>query len=342
MENIKNKDIELMNVSEEDKFIKNFKSMYYLMNAKPDSTTKIFQKEVIIGLDNIWELNDLVMDKFKMHYVDSGFSISIVVSYSDRKSLEFNNWTEFKNHNWIESHDINSITLLWDFNLMLPGYKVPQRHKVMVKLSNGMRPEQILNIILSGNLEDLDETNVGKDFFPIVARVDFISSLLGDEFLNIVAKWVDGLKTANENRSKFILKLQKNKKKISYLVNYLIILLSVILEVIYLNVKIESCNIKTIGDMTTQQFTRIINIVFIMIITYFVLTKIFGVIANVLFEQLQTYGEHHMFYITKGDKNKQQRIMSKEKEQRNSILFKVLGSFVLNVICGLITGYLLK
>lgn len=342
MEDLTNKDIDLLDISNEEQFNKNFKAMYYCMNAKPDSTTRVFQKEVIVGIDDIFELNELITDKFKNHYKDSGFIINVTVSFSDRKSLAFSSWKEFKEHKWIESHSINSITLSWDFNLKLPGYALPQRHTIMVKISDGMRPEEMLSIIFSGNIEDLDETNINKDFCPIVARVDFINPLIGDELLNIVANWAKGLRRLESTKSRIILKLQKHKRKVAYGVNYIILLISILLGVLFLENVINSYKIKYIGQINKQQLSRIINIIAIILVICIVISKVFALLANSIFNQLKEYGETHIFDITKGDKNKQADIIQEDNNTRNSILIKLMTSFILDLVCGIISGYLLK
>ncbi|MEZ3506842.1 MAG: hypothetical protein K1W10_07870, partial [Lachnospiraceae bacterium] len=56
------------------------------------------------------------------------------------------------------------------------------------KISNGLRPEEMLNLIFSGKIEDFEE--IETNTFPVAARVDFIEPILGDELLNIVSEWI--------------------------------------------------------------------------------------------------------------------------------------------------------
>lgn len=44
-------DSKLLNISEEEEFRKSFQAYYYMMNAKPDSKTKLFTKDVCINLE---------------------------------------------------------------------------------------------------------------------------------------------------------------------------------------------------------------------------------------------------------------------------------------------------
>ncbi len=343
MEQIENKDSELLKVPDEDLFINNFKSMYYRMNAKPDSMTKIFSKEVIVGIDDIKELNSTIVSKLRNHYYkDAGFMINVIVNFKNRKSLSFSNWKEFDRHNWVESNSINSITITWDFNITLPNYNNPQRHTLTVKLSNGMRPEEMLNIIFSGNIEDLDEANMNKDFFPIVARVDFIDQVLGDELLNLVLNWCEGLRNSENQQNKLILFFQKHKRKISYMVNYIILFVIFVLGIALIDHNINTYNISLISEMSKAQLINFVNTLIIFTLVCIFANKFFGIVANNLFGQLQEYGDNHLFNITKGDKNRQEAIKHKNKSKSIGILVKVIGTFLLDILCSIVSGYLLK
>ncbi|MEW9936614.1 hypothetical protein AB2T96_21000 [Clostridium butyricum] len=341
MNGIKNKDIQVIEVTEEEKFIQNFKSMFYRMNAKPDSMTKIFTKEVIIGIEDIKQLNSIITNKLKNHYYkDAGFIISVTISFKNRTTISFSNWTDFEKHEWIESNAINSVTITWDFNITLPNYQNPQRHTLTVKLSNGMRPEEMLNIIFSGNIEDLDEANMNRDFFPVVARVDFIDPEVGEELLNKVLKWCEGLQLAEVSQNNFILKLQKHKRKVSYLVNYIIIFILFILGMIFFDYTINKFDIDTIAELGKKDLITLVNSMCIYLGGFVFLNNWFGKIANNLFGQLQDYGDNHLFNITKGDLKKQQNIIHKNKRKLMGIYSKLIFTIIMNIVCSLLASYL--
>lgn len=188
-----------LEVAQEEKNLALFRSMYYQMNAKPDSMSKVFSQKVIITREDIIDLNDRVNRKVRMHYQDDGYIATITVSLNNREVINFECWKEFLDYEWVEANCINSIILKWSFNVRMPQYEYPQNHVLMVKLSNGLRPEEMLNLIFSGKVEDFEE--IETNAFPIAARVDFIEPILGDELLNIVSEWIRGLR---ENKDKKI------------------------------------------------------------------------------------------------------------------------------------------
>lgn len=73
-------DNQLMKISDEEAFVKNFKAVYNAMTAKPDCKSRVFSRNVNINLKDIYALNDMIVEKFKSHYDDAGFSISMKAS----------------------------------------------------------------------------------------------------------------------------------------------------------------------------------------------------------------------------------------------------------------------
>lgn len=70
----------LLNVSETEKFITDYKAVYQAMTAKHDCKSRIFSRKVKVRLEDIIDLNDRVTDKLR-NYQDAGFSISATASF---------------------------------------------------------------------------------------------------------------------------------------------------------------------------------------------------------------------------------------------------------------------
>lgn len=329
------RDETMLKKTDEEIFYSDFKSMWYSMNTKQDSTTKIYNQKIKICLDDIYHLNDIVISKLKQYH-NQGLIVSVNVNYANRNSVQFGSWNEFEKCQFRDSNAIRSITITWNFSCMLPDLSLPQQHSLMVKLTNGITPEEMLNLIISGNVENVEE--IDKDFFPIVARVDFIDRLLGDELLNLVGNWVDGLTKVHQEKNKFILLLKKHKRKVAYSINYLITVLSVVFSVKILNKIINSYDIMMLGEMSKQQMNNIINTIVVLSSIVFLTNKIFYLIAQYVFNKLKEYDNNHIFCITRGDKNKQNKLAKEEKLREKKIIFNVVLTVILNIICGIITA----
>lgn len=174
-------DTKLMDIDKQEEFIKNYQAVYYAMNAKPDCKSKIFPEDVIIEFADLNELNKKIVEKFKAHYEDAGFTINITVSFKDLTVVEFSSWTTFSQYDFSLNTAIRGITIVWEYNAKLPKYSLPQKHTLTVRLADRLRPQDMMNLIFSGKLSEMDL--VDQEFCSIVARVDFINSMLGDELL---------------------------------------------------------------------------------------------------------------------------------------------------------------
>lgn len=317
-----------LRVSGNEVAIKDFKSVFYQMVGTPDNTTKVFIKDVVVDLNEIFLLNDLICEKLRT-YEDAGFFVKVHVKYANRKDIVFSNWEDFKKYTWYENATINSIVLTWHFNAILPQYQVPQKHVIVVKLSNGMRPEEMLNVIFSGTIEDVGELE--KSFFPVIASIDFIDRMLGDELLNIIGNWVDGLNESAIEKNKIILKLKKNKRKVAMLVEYVTYLISLIFSVVFLNATIDYLQIVSLANINVEQFKILINIIFIVVAIWILSKKLSEYLAKTIFNLLREYGDGYLFNITKGDKKKQDKMQKAEKYNRIRLVVTFTMAVAINI-----------
>mgnify|MGYP004471565567 CR=1 FL=1 len=325
-------------VAEETKELKDLKALFYRFNAKPDTTTKIYTDKVKVDLDRIQDLNERIIEKLQLHYVEAGFISSIIISFSDRKTISFDCWETFCQHKWNEASSVKSIVMIWDFSVKLLGYENPQRHKLTVKLSAGLRPEELLNLIMTGKIDNLDELD--SDQFPIIAQMDFIDTQLCDEFINIVTEWVNSLEKTSHKKNKIMLFFRKHRKFVAEYVNYFFVVMFAICGIIGINYIMGTYNIQSITDVTYMQFRFVFNYIIIFGILLFVIYKICDYIAKRLFETLVTYNNGYIFNLTWGDKNKQNELENQDKKTTVRVLLEVVLSVLFNVGCGILSSVL--
>lgn len=323
-------------VAEEKQQLSIFKSVYYQMNAKPDSMSKAYSRKIIIDKDDIVELNNRVCEKINLNYEDDGFITSVTVDLKDRRVIVFKCWEEFIQHSWVETSSIMSISIQWNFNIRIPGYELPQRHNLVVKLTNGLRPEEMLNLIFSGKIEDFDEVELNT--FPVVARVDFIQALLGEELLNIVGEWVRGRKQNTASKNVVLLFMKKYRKRIAQYFEYVSFIMTFILTVGINTYYIRGLNIDKLSDLSMTEFNNLLVILATSVMVIFLLKKIFEKLAENVYDKLSEYGRVFIFNITRGDKNLQDKINSSDKNSGKMILVKFVFSLIFNIGCGIITS----
>lgn len=327
-------------VSQDTQQLADFKSIFYMFNGKPDTTTKVFTENVKVDFDSIVELNNRLLEKLQMHYIEEGYIASITVSFANRKTISFDCWRSFEQYNWVESSYIKSVVLVWDFAVKLGGYENPQRHKLTVKISDGLKPEEMLNLVLTGKIENMEELDTNH--FPIVAQMDFINVQLSEEFINIVSEWVNSLEKARDGKSKVILALRKHRKLFTSLLKYITIFFTYFLGVMILNFKFYSYEIDKVADIQYVQILELLNTSAIVLFSFVVLYKILDKIEDSVLETLLMYNKHHIFNICKGDKNKQSELKELDRKDVWSISLKFIFALIIDIVCAIISSALIE
>lgn len=331
----------LLAVSEREAFITNYKATYQAMTAKHDCKSKIFSRNVKVKFEDIADLNDRVTDKLK-NYNDAGFSISVNASFTGRNSVEFSTWQEFENHKWNESNALNSITIIWEFNAILPNYDVPQKHVLVVKIADGLRPEEVLNIVFAGKLENIDD--IEKQMYPVVARVDFINYVLGDELLHIVEEWDNGLELQDEvlNDGKTRKILKKHKRKIAFTLNYFTNFVVFICLLKIIANELSLFNVNTLAELTISNMCAILWLVGFSIIFFVFTDKLAEWLANIFFKTMDQEAEVHVFDLNKGDRIIQKKLQSEYNKSRILTISSIVGTFLVNLVCTVICSFIVK
>lgn len=326
------KDNNLLVVDEYNKFVTEYKAVYQAMTAKHDCKSKIFDRNVKVSKDDICELNDRVVSKLQ-NYNDAGFSVSVNVTYEGRESIEFSSWQEFEQHNFIESSAINSITIIWEFNALLPQYKVPQKHVLVVKIADGLKPEEMINILFTGKLENMQD--IEKQMYPVVARVDFINYVLGDELLNIVNEWNKGLEIQDYcEDGKVKPFLVKHRRKIAFAINYIPFILTILFAIQTFNTFLNNLQVDKVAELSISNVTGMTWVIGLLVFTIIFVFKTAEWMANVFFNSLGVDESFHVFNLNNGDKKLQERIRQRKHKNRVNIVCSILGTIALNIISG--------
>ncbi len=333
------KNYSLLNVSESDAFIQNYKAVYQAMTAKKDCKSKIFPRNVKVTIDDIYALNDQVVEKLK-NYQNAGFSISVNASFVGRQMIEFSSWQEFESHKWNESAPLNSLTIIWEFNAVLPNYPVPQPHVLVVKIADGLRPEEMINIVFAGKLENMDD--IDKQMYPVVARVDFINYVLGDELLHIVEDWNKGLMLQESVSNPFVDFLKKHRRKVAFLINYGSCFVFLLCCLHFFTYILHSYGVDKLADLTINSSCNIIDCMVGIAILLVVVFKLSEWIANSVFRTLGSEINCHVFNINKGDSQIQLNIHSEYSKNVRTVIWSIVWTFLTNLGCAIICSFIVK
>lgn len=333
-----NKDRQIMEIRADEQFIKNYQALYYAMNAKPDCKSKLFDKDVVITTPDLKNLNNRITEKFKAHYDNAGFRINVNINFKDRESIEFDSWATFEKYDLNIEKPVNSILIVWEYNAKLPGYPLPQKHTLTVRLADELRPEEMLNIVISGKLEEVDK--IDQEICPIVARVDFINSMLCDELLYIVESWQKGLLAPDLEQYEVYKILKKYNRIIAYAINYISLFVVVWCVIKVIGNDIIKLDIETLGAMSIDTFGRLLHSIVYGIVFCIAAYKIFQVIANIVFTTLRSNSDNHTFDITNGDKVIRQKIEQGIKRKKSKIVGNIIFTFMFNIVCSVLANYI--
>lgn len=319
----------IANISPED-----IRSFFNFFNAKPDSTTKIFPKNVLITKDDLYVLKDKMYEKLSQHNL-YGIICNLGVRFENNKFQEFSCWEQFEKCNWTSSNTVDSILLKWDFMIKFPNYELPQRHTVVVRLSSGIRPEQLFQMMVSGKIEDLD--SIDKNLAPVICNVSFVNHLLSEEIINIVDEWNKGLTLASDINPKFKL-FRRHKLAVARSVDFFTRFAGILLIVSSLNFILYKFNIQNISELTIKHLQLFIISLGTTYLFFELVKKLATSLASNMMESISEYGDICTFNLTKGDIERQNIITAKNKRYENSIKRGLLVTILVNIICGIITS----
>lgn len=303
-----------------DEFISNFKSIYYILNASPDTQMQVFNEDRLISLDDIYNLNDRVDAKLKTHNMIIN-SASVYISFDDGKGRTYENWAEFARTNWNIGSTTKLVNLEWDFFITLPGYQIPQRHSLKVRIGSTLRPDEYFKIML----ESENDSQVDSLTANVVCRVDFINSVICDELLNLVKDWYQTLQKQTEN-SKIGRFYEKNASRISQFIDALFPISTIMFIYVWTssyidrNSSIEFFSSDKLND-TLLWFT--VSLVIVLSTKY--IGKIF---ASITFKKARSYEEVSHIYITKADNNRRQEAFHKNKSITRDISINIIASVI--------------
>lgn len=242
----------------------------------------------------------------------------------------FASWKEFMEYSFIENETISHVVLSWNFNALFPDYKFPQTHKLTVKISNKVSANELLQMMLSGELDEVNDLDT--NMYPIYAKVSFINRSLGDELVDAVGYWVEGLEENDLQKNKIALIMKKHKKIISNLIEHItFIFLTTNILFLFLNF-LDSLNISIVGQINLFQLKRIFISAIIVLITLYMAKSISFFFGKSLYQSLGKYGQSYVFDITKGDFKKAKKLKKESKNNLINIAIKSLGTLIGNII----------
>ena len=289
-----NSSAEIIKFDNKSYSLEDFKSLYYLLNAKPDTDIKIFTERKKIRFEDIVELNAFVQEKIENHNMVTNMT-KVTVVLANNRVQDFGTWKEFTKTNWSISAHTQSLILRWEMNFNLPTHKLPQPHTMTLKLGAGLNASELFHLIVSKEMHEIT-----SEFSDFVCKIDFINPVICNELFGIVSEWHAALPKLDPERNVVRL-LLKHPWRMKELIKAIFIFAGIgalvsVTHMILSNIEFNS------GTKLFLEFNYIwISVAFI--ITY--LMSVFGKgFANLVDRNIRKLSEQPIFEITKGDKNR--------------------------------------
>lgn len=294
------------------------RSLFYLFAAKPDSRIKIYQEPIHLELVDIIELNECINRKLKTHKIDATMT-TVKVGYLDADVNEFGTWVEFAQHHWQEPEQLEELVVKWDFLVNIDEYGAPQRHTLLYRVSNDVKPGKVLQMLFSGNADEFE--NLDMIGAPAFCRVDFINAQLSKELINVISDWHKARRSPKLIPDIFY-SLKKSRQRIAEGFDYLLFFsLTVLLASFFYWSAISyfDANLPT-------------HVALVAIFIGFFFMRVIGRFANAMAKRVfsslgELEGSKVVFEFTSGDKKR----ISEQKQENKSQGIKFIWNAVFNI-----------
>lgn len=305
--------------SNADISLETFKSMFYHLNAKPDTEIKLFKKPKLVYKNDITSLNDKVMSKLGNHNIVTAIT-SIVISFSKNKTLDISTWQEFVQLDFDLPNYTKYVEITWDFLVSMPNFKNPQRHTVKLRIGTSVKPSEMFHIMFEGESDfEVDEASSFA-----VLKVNYINQILSTELVNLVTDWYDSL-TKPEKEERLSMWVSKHFRFIHNLVNLVANIAGVLVGLWLLRLVPMDLRPK-------EELLQVGAALAILWITVY----IFGFLGNILDVHIQNkiddIKDVQYFRLTKGDENK---LTDNKRESGNiirTIGFELAVTLVVDIV----------
>ncbi len=292
------------------------KSIYYWLNAKPDTQIKIFKNPKLISYGDIESLNGQINRKLLNHDPQTMMvQVNVLLESGDIKS--FGTWNEFKATYWQNiSSETESISISWDMNIKLPHYELPQRHTMKVRFGSPIKPNEFFQLMLTSD----DDAEIKQSIAPVICKVDFINSVISNELIQIVENWYKCLKRTRP-KSLFQLFISKFSQQVSRIAHYLVIIAGLFIALHFFKLKISSItNFQLDKELLISGYFWII----VTLATYFISNFTGGLLGQVVFKTINKIENLPIFDLTKGDKIEIDNVTNNNKRATRNFIIQIV------------------
>ncbi len=219
----------------------------------------------------------------------------------------------------------------------MPQYPIPQRHTLVVRLSSGIDPRQLFQLMISKGFDELDK--IDEQVAPCHCRVDFINHILSQELINVVEEW-NKSRLQPATRVGLCHYLKKIRVWIARAIHYSLPLCGVLLALSFLHNFTSQLNIE--ASLSLEDMRNMLYWLTGTSFAVFILTKFGHWIAKKAYTALADYGKSAIFHITNGDRNYNLELENRNQNSIRIFFLTSICTLIMDVIGGLITWQLIS
>lgn len=297
--------------------LEQFKSLFYIVKGKRDTQIKLYSDNKSLTKNSIIELNEKVQQKLLLHTIENKL-INVSVTLDGNHILTYGNWVEFMNEKWESSQRTMSVTLDWEFEMILPNrlHTIPQTHSLKVRFGQGLKPNEFFHLLMTGG----DESEIEESQAQMVTKVDFVNATIANELLQIVAEWYKALPLRKEENKindwfKKRASVLKMIAEIFIIASGIALLYPLILFLIH-------------NSKNTQQSELIFCVVASIMFTFTIFNRLAVFFSNKISVTIEKLDGTALIELTRGDFNQIESVIKKNKSLRNEIILKLFISII--------------
>jgi hypothetical protein len=305
--------------------LENFKSLYYFFKSKRDTDIKLYNDYKQFRKRDIAELNNKINEKIRLHsHLTKTTQVTIGLEYGH--VIPFGTWESFESFDWNCSETTKFLSIEWDFNVLLENQfheKIPQTHTLRIRMGNGLKPSEMIQVIFMGGEEhELEEAQS-----QMVSKIDFVNAQICADFKNIVSEWYKAL--PKNNKEQWIVPfLAKNREKVRQFITILFLFSGVVLcQGIFNRYFTLKDDGKELKDMLIN-FYFALGYTFVLMYLFYIIGKFYS--NRIIDRTVERLRKYPMFEFTKGDENKKGDTDSKNKKLIKQLIFGIVISILAN------------
>jgi hypothetical protein len=306
--------------------LENFKSLYYFFKSKRDTDIKLYNENKQFRKRDISELNNKINEKIRLHRHLTK-TTQVTIGLENGHVIPFGTWESFENFDWNCSETTKYLSIEWDFNVLLENQffeEIPQTHTLRVRMGNGLKPSEMIQVIFMGG----DEHELEEAQSQMVSKIDFVNAQICADFKNIVSEWYKSL-PKNSADQWFVPILVKNREKVRQLMTILFLVSGVVLcQGIFNKYFTLKKDLKESKDLLIG-FYFALGYTFVLMYFFYIIGKLYS--NRIIDKTIERLRRYPMFEFTKGDENNKKETDLKNNKLVKQLILGVVISILANI-----------